>query len=145
MVSARLVHVFRLPVEDLWSLIGDFGETGRWSGRSADACVQTGEGIGALRTLTLWDGRQIIDRLDAQGEYFYRYSIVTSPMPVSSYTATMSVSPVDATSSQLIWSGEFEPAGMSDTEAIQFWQGVYEMGVQLMEKTIAKRGLPSAH
>lgn len=144
MASARLVHVFKLPVEDLWSLIGDFGETGRWSGRPAEACVRTGEGIGALRTLTLGDGRQIVDRLEAQGEYFYRYSIVTSPMPVSSYTATMSASPVDATSSQLIWSGEFEPAGMSDTEAIQFWLSVYKMGVQLMEKTIAKHGVLSA-
>ena len=46
-------HVFELPADALWGLIGDFGATGKWSGRPPEACVQTGEGIGALRTLTL--------------------------------------------------------------------------------------------
>ncbi len=139
MPSARLVHLFNLPASDLWALIGDFGDTGRWSGRPADACVQEGEGVGARRTLTLEDGRQIVDRLEAQGEFFYSYSIVRSPLPVSAYRATMAVSPMDASSSQLTWSGEFEPIGMSDAEAIKFWENIYRMGVGLMEKTIARR------
>ncbi len=139
MPSAQLVHIFNVPVDELWALIGDFGDTGRWSGRPPEACLQEGEGVGALRTLTLEDGRQIVDRLEAQGPYSYSYSIVRSPLPVSSYRATMEVAPVSATSSQLTWSGEFEPIGMSDAEAVSFWQSIYRMGVGLMEKTIARR------
>jgi hypothetical protein len=51
----------------------------------------------------------------------------------------MAVTPVDETTSQLTWSGEIEPVGMSDAEAIAFWENIYRMGVGLMEATIAKR------
>ncbi len=139
MPKAQIVHVFPLPARDLWALIGDFGDTSRWSGRPVEACVQDGQGIGSLRMLTLDDGRQIVDRLDAAGEYFYCYSIVRSPLPVSSYKATMAVSPVDVSSSQLTWSGEFKAIGMSDADAITFWESIYRMGIGLMEKTIARR------
>lgn len=139
MPQAKMVHVFPMPVQELWALIGDFGDTGRWSGRPREACVQEGQGIGSLRTLTLDDGRQIVDRLDAMGKNFYSYSIVSSPLPVSSYKATMAVTPIDETSSQLIWSGEFQPVGMSDVEAISFWENIYRMGIGLMEKTISRK------
>ena len=74
-------QVFDLPADELWALIGDFGDTGKWSGRPPEGCVQEGEGIGALRTLTLADGRKIVDRLEAQSANSYSYSIVTSPLP----------------------------------------------------------------
>ncbi len=139
MLKAKVVHEFPMAAEDLWALIGDFGDTSRWSGRPAEACVQEGEGIGSLRTLTLDDGRQIVDRLEAAGAHFYSYSIVRSPLPVHSYKATMAVTPISASISQLTWSGEIEPAGMSDADAILFWENIYRMGIGLMEKTIAAR------
>lgn len=132
-------HVFDLPVDDLWALIGDFGDTGKWSGRPPEGCVQAGEGIGALRTLTLADGRQVVDRLEAQTPNSYSYSIVTSPLPYKSYRATMAVASIDAKSSRFTWTGEFEPLGMSDDEAIAFTKGVYAMGIGLMQKTLARR------
>ena len=137
MASAKVVHQFDLPASELWALLGDFGDTGKWSGRPAAACVQEGDGIGALRTLTLVDGGVIVDRLEAQGDYYYTYSIVSSPLPVSAYRATMAISPVDSSSSQLTWSGDFEPIGMSDAEAIIFWESIYRMGIAMMERTIS--------
>lgn len=136
MPSAQIVHQFDLPASELWDLLGAFGDTGRWSGRPPAACVQEGDGIGALRTLTLEDGSVIVDRLEAQGDFYYTYSIVSSPLPVRAYRATMAVSSVDSTSAQLTWSGEFEPIGMSDAEAIIFWEGIYRRGVAMMERTI---------
>jgi len=132
-------HVFDLPVDDLWALIGDFGDSGKWSGRPPEGCVQEGEGIGALRTLTLADGRQVVDRLEGQTAHSYSYSIVTSPLPYKHYRATMAVAPIDATSSRFTWTGEFEPLGMSDEEGIAFTKSVYAMGIGLMQKTLAAR------
>jgi mxaD protein len=132
-------HVFDLPVDELWALIGDFGDTGKWSGRPPEGCVQEGEGIGALRTLTLADGRKIVDRLEAQTANSYSYSIVTAPLPYKSYRATMAVTPIDAASSRFTWTGEFEPRGMSDEAAISFTKSVYAMGIGLMQKTLAAR------
>lgn len=140
MLIVTAEQAFDLPVDELWALIGDFGDTGKWSGRPPDACVQDGQGIGALRTLTLADGRVIVDRLDAQTPYSYSYSIVRSPLPYASYRATMAVEAIDPSSSRLIWTGEFEPHGIGDEEAIAFTRGVYAMGIGLMQKTLAARG-----
>lgn len=98
MATASLEHIFNVPAHYIWDLIGDFGDTGKWSGRPPEACVQSGAGIGALRTLTLADGGQIVDRLDALGPMSYTYSIVASPLPVASYTATMMVESIDEAS-----------------------------------------------
>jgi Polyketide cyclase / dehydrase and lipid transport len=136
MTAAEVKHIFALSADQLWNLIGDFGDTGKWSGRPPEACVQSGDGIGALRTLTVADGRQIVDRLDAVGERFYSYSVVTSPLPISSYRATMAVQPLDSQSSEFTWSGEFEPVGLSDAQAIAFFENVYRSGIAMMEKTI---------
>ena len=94
MATAEIRHIFPLSADQFWDLIGDFGDTGKWSGRPPEACLRSGRGVGALRTLTLADGRQIVDRLEAQGDKFMTYSIVTSPFPVVSYKATMAVSPL---------------------------------------------------
>ena len=133
-------HVFDVCADELWALIGDFGDTGKWSGRPPEGCVQEGEGIGALRTLALADGRQIVDRLEAQTAKIYSYSVVSSLLPCKSYRATMVVEPIDAGSSRFTWTGEFEPLRMSDKETIALTKNVYAMGVGLMQKTLAGRG-----
>jgi hypothetical protein len=137
MVNTQIQHVFLCPAEALWALIGDFGNTGKWSGRPPEACIQTDEGIGALRTLTLADGRQIVDRLDAMDAMSYTYSIVTSPLPVASYTATMAVRPIDATSCEFSWSGNFEPKDISDAQALAFFDDVYRSGLAMIERMLA--------
>ena len=135
---AQLKHQFAIPVDELWAMIGDFGDVGKWSGRPPEACVQEGEGIGALRTLTLDDGRQVVDRLDAQGDDFYSYSIVSSPFPVTSYAATMSVAEVDAGTSEFTWRGSIEPDGISGEQAVEMFESMYHYGVGLMEKQIER-------
>ncbi|QLC24631.1 SRPBCC family protein [Parasphingopyxis algicola] len=139
MPVVQVDHVFALPAGELWDLIGDFGDIGKWSGRPPEACVQEGEGIGALRTLTLEDGRTIIDRLEAQGKRSYSYSIVEAPLPYEYYRATMAVEPIDEGSSKLSWTGEFRPKGMTDERGEEFTRNMYLMGIGLMEKTLARR------
>jgi Polyketide cyclase / dehydrase and lipid transport len=138
MPSASLEHIFSVPAHAIWELIGDFGDTGKWSGRPPEACVQSGEGIGALRTLTLADGRQIVDRLDAMGHMFYTYSIVQSPLPVASYTATMMVEAIDQARCRFTWSGNFVPNAISDEQAVAFFDDVYRSGLAMIERALSE-------
>jgi hypothetical protein len=137
MPTATITHIFPLPAADLWAVIGDFGDTGKWSGRPAEACVAEGAGVGALRTLTVADGRVIVDRLEAQGALYYSYSIAmapgTIPLPVKSYRATLSVAPLDEASCTFTWSGLFEPQGIGDAA---FFEGVYRSGIAMMKATL---------
>jgi Polyketide cyclase / dehydrase and lipid transport len=139
MATASLEHIFDIPALEIWELIGDFGDTGKWSGRPQEACVQSGEGIGALRTLTLADGRQIVDRLDAMGHMFYTYSIVASPLPVGSYTATMMVEAIDEASCRFSWSGDFVPHGISEEQAVAFFNDVYLSGLAMIERALSEK------
>ena len=132
---AKLEHRFPVPVDDLWNLIGDFGDVDKWSGRP-NGCERDGRGIGSLRTLTLADGRVIVDRLDDEGPYFYTYSIVTSPFPVASYSATMRVAAVDSGTTVLNWSGTIEPDGASDDQVVALFEGAYRHGVSLIENAL---------
>lgn len=136
MLQAKVTQQFNLSADALWAHIGDFGDTGRWSGRPPEACVQEGTGIGALRTLILDDGRKIVDRLEDEGEYFYSYSIVSAPLPYSHYLATMAVKPVDNDNCTFCWSSEFTVPSMSDEKAIQFTENIYHMGIGMMQKTL---------
>jgi hypothetical protein len=131
-------HVFALPVDELWAILGDFGQTGKWSGRPPEACVQEGEGIGALRTLTIQDGRVIVDRLEAQDARSYSYSVVSGLLPYKCYRATMAVEPIDAMHSRFSWTGEFEPDGITEEESIEFTENVYATGIAMMRRTIEK-------
>ncbi len=137
MPTATITYVFPLSARKLWAIIGDFGDTGKWSGRPAEACVTQGVGVGALRTLTVADGRVIVDRLEEQGAYYYCYSIAmppgTIPLPVKSYRATMAVAPLDDTHSTFTWSGLFEADGISDAQAVALFEGVYISGIAMMK------------
>jgi Polyketide cyclase / dehydrase and lipid transport len=139
MVRVETRHVFPMPADALWAMIGDFGNTGKWSGRPPEACIRSGEGIGSLRTLTLADGQVIVDRLDAEGPISYTYSIVTAPLPVAAYTATMSVVPIDGQRCEFCWSGAIEPKGIDDAQAIALFENVYRSGIAMMERAIAAR------
>ncbi len=137
-MTASVVHEFGIPAEELWELIGDFGNMAKWSGRGPESCVQEGDGIGCLRTITLDNGQEIVDRLEAADDRSYTYSIVRSALPFSSYRATMAVTVVNASTSKLTWSGEFEPKGLTNEEAVEATKSMYHYGIRLMEKTIAR-------
>ncbi|MEM7359085.1 MAG: SRPBCC family protein [Pseudomonadota bacterium] len=137
MLTTRVTQQFPLAADALWAHIGDFGDTGRWSGRPPEACVQSGSGVGALRTLILDDGREIVDRLEAEGEYSYSYSIVSAPLPYTYYLATMAVTPVDKNSCEFAWSSEFTVPTMSDEKAIEFTRNIYRMGIAMMLDSLA--------
>ena len=48
------------------------------------------------------------------------------------------VASVGASRCELTWSGEFEPKGIGDDEAIEATKSMYRYGISLMEKTIAR-------
>ena len=50
----------------------------------------------------------------------------------------MAVTAVNASASELTWSGELESKSLSDEEAIRAAEGMYHYGISLMEKTIAQ-------
>lgn len=93
-------------VDELWATVRDFG-CGSWS--SVDITVE-GDGQGAIRTVHMPNGAvsERCERLDDEARVL-SYSIVSgNPFPISDYLATMTVRPVDADHSELVWSATWQ-------------------------------------
>ena len=127
---------FEVSVDELWNLLGDFGDMNKWAGTDAGICTSEGEGVGALRTIVLPDGGEIVDRLEEETDLSYTYSIVTSPLPFSFYRATMTVSSLSDNTSRLVWSCDFEAKGLSESDATAFIENMYARGVARMRQAL---------
>ena len=92
------------PPDQVWALVGQFG--GMWHPLIASVKL-TGQGVGQLRTIEVIDGKQIIERLEAEdsAERLYRYSNV-SGLGVVDYTGTFDVKP-KASGTSLEWRVQF--------------------------------------
>src|SRR5262245_14665381 len=77
--------------DTVWSLIGQFG--GDWHPFVVRVSV-TGTGVGELRKIETFDGREIVERLEAidNANRFYRYELVAG-IPASRYGGTLEVTP----------------------------------------------------
>lgn len=128
-----------LPVssDQVWRLIGGFNALPDWHPLVAKSEL---EGGGSLRKLTLPTGETIVEKLEHSDDdaRTYTYSIVDSPLPVSSYNATIKVSDdADGKGCTVEWSSGFEASGDENT-AIKAVQGIYEAGLQNLEKMFGK-------
>lgn len=120
-------------VESVWRLIGGFNALPDWHPAIAKSELSDG---GHKRTLRLFAGGVIVERFESRGdEYSYSYSIEESPLPVRNYTAAIAVRPTaDGSGCRIEWSGDFQAAEVPNNEAIRVIQGIYQVGLDNLEK-----------
>lgn len=138
---ARVTMKALLPVTAprLWPLV-------RWDGRWLDwypgavACEVAGTAKGDLRRLRLRDGSDLVQRLDhvSRIEDAYTYSIIDGPYPVAGCLAQVRVLPHDADGrATLVWTANFQPAGVGEEEAEAFIRRLYQAGFDTLFTLLA--------
>jgi hypothetical protein len=130
--------------EGTWSLIGDYCAIQKWHPAVAKCEIVSGTSnhAGAVRVLTLGDGAAIREELihhDAKART-YSYKILQSPLPVVSYSATISVLPGASGGSVVEWKSTFKAApGTDDATARTTIEGIFDAGLaNLSAKEAAK-------
>jgi mxaD protein len=138
----------KAPLERVWETVKDFDGLNKWHpGFASDELVSGANGkVGAVRKLTIKDGPVVSERLLAFDEvhHSYRYRIVESPLPISHYSATISVRPGRGGMTRVTWSGSFKrknasdnpPQAESDAGAIKLIKGVYRGGLDNLKKML---------
>jgi uncharacterized protein YndB with AHSA1/START domain len=129
-----------VPAETVWNVIGNFNALAQWHPAVAKS-EESKQGGATLRKLTMHGGGTIVERLEKKddNEQSYSYSILEGPLPVSGYTSKIRVSRGKSASSCTVeWSSEFEAAGMPETEATKVIRGIYEAGLQNLQKMYGK-------
>jgi hypothetical protein len=88
-----------------------------------------------VRTLFLAGGGTIVERLEHSddGARTYSCSIIEGPLAVSDYRATIAVTG-EGDNCTIEWSREFEPAGISEQDAVQAVRDAYAVGLDNLRK-----------
>lgn len=119
------------PAAEVWKLVGEFNDLERWH-----PAVTISKQLFDQRYLTLAGGGEIVEQETARddGQMSYSYRIVSGPLPVDGYQATISVTPVNAMKSTVTWSSTFEANGVPGDQAEDVIRGVYEAGLQNLKR-----------
>jgi len=122
-----------MSADDVWKLIGQFNALPDWHPAVTSSKLEDG---GRIRRLSLLGGGEIVERLEQieQGDRLYRYSIVSGPLPVANYTATLRVKEDGKGKATVEWSSEFDPAGATETDATAAVQEIYKAGFEKLRK-----------
>ncbi|MGC8490999.1 MAG: SRPBCC family protein [Syntrophobacteraceae bacterium] len=122
--------------DKVWQLLKDFNGLPAFIAAIKKSTME-GEGIGALRTLTLeGGGPPIVERLETFDDQAktLSYSIVTSPLPLSNYLATVEAIDMGPSKCEVRWHSTFEPSGAPEAEAVKVVEGVYSAGFEGLHK-----------
>jgi len=121
----------------VWQAVGNFGGIRAYV-PVVQTCTVEGKGVGAVRTLTLEGGALVTERLEARDAKarILTYSILTSPLPIEGYVATMRVRELPHDRAELSWSCTFEPKGAPEDECRKIIEGIYAAGFAGLKKLI---------
>ena len=72
------------------------------------------------------------------GEHSYSYAFLSSPLPISNYTATIRVTAKSDGSSTITWSGSYRPDHGKEKVASEALIGVYEAGLAEIKAKLVK-------
>ena len=124
-------EIVAAPADAVWAVMSNFGGIER-SATIQDVVIE-GSGVGMLRTLTMTGGGIVQERLETfdPASRTYSYAIVNqdSPLPVSGYLSTLTISANDG-HARVRWSSRFEPVGIPAEKAEALIAGIYKGGIQ---------------
>lgn len=136
MSKVQVTQELSVPAETVWNMIGGFNALPDWH-PAIEKSETREEGGVKTRTLTLVGGGTIVERLERTDPKArtYTYSILSGPLPVANYTATLRVREEQGGQGCSVeWASEFTPSGASESEAVAAIRAVYEAGFENLRR-----------
>ena len=123
-----------VPAQSVWTVIGGFNALPDWHPAVAKSEQEEKDGA-KLRTLSLAGGGTIVERLEAKDdkERTYSYSILSGPLPVVNYQATICVREADGGGCTVEWASDFDASGAPENDATAVIRGIYETGFKNLQ------------
>ena len=145
MATVSVTEQINAPAEKVWALVADFGGTDQWIPGVGSLSV-VGQGVGAIRTATLASDSgsisgEIQERLETYDadEYTYSYAIIgESPLPVTDYLASMTVTEDTAGSCSVTWVSMWEPVAVPEQQIREMLEGLYRASLANVQRMLSK-------
>ncbi len=131
---------FELSADALWAVVRDFADASWLPGNPTYS--SEGEGPGMIRTIDtppIPTVREQLEAIDDDGRVMSYRIIQGIPMPVKDYRASMQVVDAGEGRSRLVWSGEWEPDGVTQEQAAEVVASMYKTVLGIMKTNLEKR------
>lgn len=137
MTQVQVNETLNANATAVFDVLGDFARIK--VGGAITAFDIEGEGVGAVRTITMGDNK-VIERLDEHDReaLVFGYSILNedNPLPVSNYSARVVITPTGENVCAVEWTGEFDPKGVDEETAAGVVRGIYNGGIKGTKKAL---------
>ncbi len=134
----RTVDVEAAP-SAVWAMIGSFCSVQDWH-PAIGTCEEDGN-TPPTRTLVTADGQATFVELQTardDGAYTYTYTILSSPLPFTDYTSTLSVDDDGSGVSTVTWTSVYNANEGHEQDVIDALTGVYESGLAAVAASMAQ-------
>jgi hypothetical protein len=145
MPKVYVSSVIGAPAAEVWKVVRDFNGLPNWTPFVAESRIEQNakaDQIGCIRNFVLKDGGRIRERLLALSDYDLSctYAILESPMGVTDYVATLSLTPVtDGNVTFAEWQAEFECAPEREDALVrQIGTGVFLTGLNALKQRFGR-------
>jgi polyketide cyclase/dehydrase/lipid transport protein len=122
----------------VWSMIGPFCAIKDWL-PPVGTCTLDGA-TPPTRTLVTKDGKTTFVELQTardDAKHLYSYTFVSSPLPVTHYTSTITVTAKSESVSTVTWSGAYTPDPGKEKDANDTLSGIYKSGLDMIKAKLA--------
>lgn len=124
MGEAKVKQAIAAPVDKVWALVADFGDTS-WMPGGGGNVELVGSGAGMTRIISAGDQKifEVLQSVDDATQTLVYTIDEGVPFPVTGYRSTMVVTG-DDTGAELEWSCSFEPE-TDEAQVTQMIEGMY--------------------
>jgi NADPH:quinone reductase-like Zn-dependent oxidoreductase len=151
MVQVRRSTIIDAPVEAVWAIVRDFNDHDKWHPIVAESVIEDGKAadqVGCVRRFRLQDGAELREQLLrlCDRTHSFTYCILTSPIPLIGYVATLTLRPVtDGSRTFWDWRSSFRtPPGREAELAEMVGKNVYEGGFAAVRAILERGGTRSS-
>jgi Polyketide cyclase / dehydrase and lipid transport len=147
MTKVFVSAVVDAPIEQVWSKVRDFNGLPQWHPRFSRSHIEDGlpsDRIGCVRNFYIADGGGTIrERLLTLSDldHTFTYCILTSPLPVEGYVATLKLYPVTVGNKTLgVWTAEFRVTNGKEADVVEaVGNGTFGKAFEVLSEFFATR------
>ena len=133
----KIVKKIKVPTETVWLAISNIDGLDRWF-PVIQHCQVEGQGVGAIRTLTLLEGgiiRDIVEEIN-QNKQQFSYKRIEQPFSISHYQGRVNVSSIFPGQTELSWSVEYQVLNENRSEMSSLLLNVITEGINGLEQDL---------
>jgi len=147
MTKVFVSAVVNAPIEQVWGKVRDFNGLPQWHPRFSRSHIEDGlpsDRIGCIRNFDIAGGGGTIrERLLTLSDldHTFTYCILTSPLPVEGYVATLKLFPVTVGNKTLgVWTAEFRVTQGKEADVVEaVGNGTFGKAFEVLNEFFAAR------